>query len=443
MNYFTLDLMGNNPVYFADHFSPITVLYAPFYYLFGSWTLLIIQIIAILFGAIGTYKLALHRLPNFKYSYLLLILFLGQWAIVSALAFDFHNNVVAAMFVPWFFYFYFKNCKRWTLLFFVLILFSKENMALWMAFILLGIMLKDGFRNAYTKRSVFLRFEIPLLVLSLTYFYVIVSIVMPALSHGEALNQIGRFGHLGSSVGEIIQTLVLHPWDTLKMFFESTNTDPISVGIKEELHTVVLLSGGIALVLRPAYLIMLIPIYAQKLLSDNMAMWGINGQYSIEFTPIIALAFIDLLTKVDRNNIKLTVLLLSCFLALQVNYNTLQERRSFWYDPVVHDLTAESHYDSGGLDVRFLHERLKEIPDKIPLSVSACFAPHLANREKLYHFPVIHDAEMIVLLKDKRSLYPLNRETFDRETDSLIKTGKYEIQLDQKDLLILKKNNSR
>jgi uncharacterized membrane protein len=443
INYFTLDIVGNAPLYFADHFSPMTILYVPFYYIFGSWTLLIIQIIAILFGSIGIYKLAVYRLPNFKYHYLILILFLGQWALVSALAFDFHNNVVAAMFVPWFFYFYFKKRKTITFLFFLLILISKENMSLWMTFILLGIILKDGIKISKQKFREFLHFEIPLLIISLIYFYVVVSIILPALSDGDAVNQIDRFKPLGSSIGEIFWTIISHPWNTFKMFFESTLKDPISFGIKKELHTSVLLSGGIALLLRPAYLLMLLPIYAQKMLSDNMALWGINGQYSIEFTPIILLAFIDLLTKVNSNKIKLTLLLFSCLLSVLNNYTTLKERRSFWYDPVTHDFTLRSHYESGGLDVKFLHAQIKQIPDEIPLSVSSCFAPHLANRDKLYHFPCVHNATMIVLLKDKRSLYPLDREKFDLETNRLIKSGLYRIRINQKDLLILEKSTVR
>jgi uncharacterized membrane protein len=442
MNYFTLDLTGNDPIYFADHFSPVTLLYAPFYYLFGSWTLLIIQILSILSGAIGTYLLALFRLPNFKHSYLFLILFLSQWAIVSALAFDFHNNVVASMFVPWFFYFYAKNCRWQTVVLFFLILICKENMSLWLTFILLGLMLKDGFKVAQSKTKNFLRYELILLIISVVYFYVVVSIVMPALSKGEAINQIDRFGHLGSSLGEIIFNVFNHPWDTLKMFFESTSTDPISYGIKMELHTVVLLSGGIAIILRPAYLIMLIPIYAQKLLSNDLAMWGINGQYSIEFTPIIACAFIDLLTTVADNHKRRFLLISSCIIAFLVNFVTLKERCSFWYDRDVHDISLLSHYASGNLDVKFIHEKLNEIPNEIPISVTSCFAPHLTNRDKLYHFPIIKDAEMIVLLKDKRSLYPLDHETFDAETTKLITSGLYRMVTNEKDLLVLKKNNS-
>ena len=52
-NLFTIDIAGEEVNYFGDHFSPIMFLYIPFYYLFGSYTLLLIQIVAIAFGGYG------------------------------------------------------------------------------------------------------------------------------------------------------------------------------------------------------------------------------------------------------------------------------------------------------------------------------------------------------------------------------------------------------
>ena len=53
---FTLDAQGKTMPFLATHFSPITILYTPFFFIFGSYTLLIIQIIAVLLGGLGIYK---------------------------------------------------------------------------------------------------------------------------------------------------------------------------------------------------------------------------------------------------------------------------------------------------------------------------------------------------------------------------------------------------
>jgi uncharacterized membrane protein len=414
-------------------------LYVPFYYLFGSWTLLIIQIAAILFGAWGTYKVAQHKLQFTSKPVFILVIFLAQWAIVSALSFDFHNNVVAAMFVPWLYFYYLKREKGKVLLFFVLMLMCKENIALWLVFILFGLMLENGIKQFLKHFKAFLKFEIPLLIFAAIYFYIIVGKVMPALGEGHAVNQIARFGHLGGSIGEIIKFVFTHPIDTIKMFFESTMDDPISFGIKKELHLVILFSGGIALFLRPAYFVMLIPIYAQKLLAADFGFWGISGQYSIEYTPIIALAFIDLIKALRNWKYKTVFIYASVILVIGTNLFTLRSRTTPWYDRTTSDFTSKIHYSSDGLNVSYIHKELAKIPSNIPISAMSCLAPHLANRDKIYHFPVIKDAELIIVLKQKRSFYPLNKEDFEKKINELIESKEYKIVKNEHLLLILKK----
>lgn len=443
MNYFTLDLSGNSPNYFADHFSPITLLYVPFYYIFGSWTLLIIQIVSILFGAWGCYLILKLKIPHFKYAKIILIFFLFQWGIISALAFDFHNNVVAAMLVPWMIYYYLKD-ERWKVLVFLgLILITKENVALWMSFVFLGLILSKGFKELKNNYKNYLKWEVPLLLICFLYFYLVVSVVMPYLSQGQAVNQIARFGQLGDSVGEIIISMLKHPIDTIKMFFASNSKDPVSFGIKMELHRVVLISGGFALFLRPAYLVMLIPIYLQKLLSDNMAMWGINGQYSIEFTPIITLAMIDLLSRMNEDKWRKILLYFSTFFVIAISFITLRERKSFWYDYTVHDFTRKAHYTSGDLDLKFVYQEINKIPDKVPISVTSCLAPHLFKRDKLYHFPIIKDAEYVVLIKTLRSTYPIPSEDLEKHIDQLKQNDGFKVVVDKNDLLILKRPSNK
>src|SRR5574343_606568 len=152
------------------------------------------------------------------------------------------------------------------------------------------------------------------------------------------------------------------------MFFESTMDDPISFGIKKELHLVILFSGGIALFLRPAYFIMLIPIYAQKLLAADSGVWGISGQYSIEYTPIIALAFIDLLKFLRNWKFKSAFIYLSVILVIGTNLVTLRTRKTPWYDRTTSDFTSKIHYSSDGLNVSYLNKedldkKIKELID--------------------------------------------------------------------------------
>jgi uncharacterized membrane protein len=369
----------------------------------------------------------------------ILVFFLSQWAIFSALSFDFHNNVIAAMLVPWLYLYFLKQQKLKFLLVIILLLLTKENTALWLIFILTGFMLEKGFAQFKNNFKNFLSWEIPILLFAIFYFIFIVSYVMPMLSNGDALNQISRYDHLGNSVSEIAYTLLVNPWETLNLLVESNSNDPISFGIKMELHTIILLSGGIALLLRPAYLLMLIPIFAQKLFSSNMDLWGINGQYSIEFTPILTLAFIDLV-RVLKNwkHLKLFIAI-SVMLIVLSTLRTLRVRKSANYDRTNSDFTSIIHYKSGGLDIPFIQQELKKIPKDIPISVSSCFAPHLADRKKIYLFPVVKDARFIVLIHDNSRSYPVSEENLMQQVDALILSGEYQKLTDENKIIILKK----
>ncbi len=51
---------------------------------------------------------------------------------------------------------------------------------------------------------------------------------------------------------------------------------------------------------KPNYLIMLIPIYFQKLFHDNYIMWSIDAQYSIEFAPILTIGVFSVISKYKK-----------------------------------------------------------------------------------------------------------------------------------------------
>ena len=87
----------------GDHFTLVQLLWAPLYWLFGSYTLLLVQIGLILLGGLGAYRLHLQRSQDTQPAAALglMVLFLSARGIYSAVAFDYHDNVVAAMLLPW------------------------------------------------------------------------------------------------------------------------------------------------------------------------------------------------------------------------------------------------------------------------------------------------------------------------------------------------------
>jgi uncharacterized membrane protein len=434
INYFTLSYDGSSVNYFGDHFSPITILYAPFYYLFGSYTLLIIQIFAILFGAVGLFRYARYKLPHINdYKLLIVIQFLSIWGIYSALSFDFHNNVIGAMMVPWLFLYYDKQKNIKFLLFFVLILATKENMSLWLFFIVLGIIIKE--RNFNFRKL--LKFEIPILIFTIVYFVVVVGLLMPWFREGNGFDQLSRYELLGNNLSEIIATLFTRPGYVLSLLYENTTGNPTYDGIKAELHMMVIVSGGFLFILRPYYIIMLIPIYAQKMFSNQFGTWGINVQYSIEFAPIISLCVIDFFSSIKKSKYIILGLVLICASTIFYTHKTLENRKSKWYKRQNSVFHKKEHYETP-FDVKNIYDQIFKIPKNITVSASGNLSPHLAFRDQVYLFPKIGDSEFVALLKTDKT-YPLTPERYYELIEKLKRNKKYKIWYENEELVIFKK----
>ena len=111
-----------------------------------------------------------------------------------ALSFDFHMNVVASMFVPWLYYYHFNKRYVAVIIMSLLMMFSKENMALWMPFLVLSFALL----NKRTIREM-LRFELPIVIVGFTYAFIVLGVIMPSLDHNEVNIQMVRYKNLGDN----------------------------------------------------------------------------------------------------------------------------------------------------------------------------------------------------------------------------------------------------
>lgn len=124
----------------GEHIDLLLIIFSPLTFLFGSYTLLIVQLGITIAGGIGIRKLVLMMSGRRILSLLAQIQFYFSFGIFTALSFDYHSNVCAAMLLPWFFVF--LKQKKWlkAALIFFLINMAKENMPLWMIFICSGLL---------------------------------------------------------------------------------------------------------------------------------------------------------------------------------------------------------------------------------------------------------------------------------------------------------------
>ena len=452
----------------SDHFSLYPILVSPFYWIFGTWTMLLLQYASILFGGFGIYKLILNISQKPSLSYIAVVHFFCFYGIYSALGFDYHDNVVAAMFVPWLIY-HFKNQQwKWTLFYFLLILISKENMALWLVFIGIGL----GLRALIEKNRERLIVSGMMSFAALFFFILVIKVIIPALAvpAGEFLAPGGAkiqiedgymhnsFQALGSDFGEVFKNILLHPIDTFHLMFDNHSNDPQLDGIKQESYYALLFAGGLGLFFAPEYLIMALPILGQKMFNDDAGRWGINYHYSIEFAPIVVIALYTTISKIsDRNffrirkqklreikshvptiNTQNTVAWVSLFLCLGSTIHFMDNRVSIYYKKENVKFYSKKHWNQK-FDASETHAILKRIPASAKVSAQSPLAPHLAFRDYIYHYPFIGDAEYIALFHIDPNPYPLSWKEYENKIIAMKNSDEWEIFDQNNAVLIFKR----
>lgn len=384
----------------ADHFDLYLILFSTLVLLFGTYTLLIVQIVAVVIGAIGVFRFFEIEERTRSVSLWGALFFCSFFGVFSALAFDYHSNVVAACAVPWFFYHVKKNqwWKAGLVLLFIWI--GKENMSFWMVFVCTGLMI-TYFKN--TQKRYLLGCAA---LLSLVYFFTIVKFVMPMLSVDGAYPHF-HYSSLGDNFSEAFVFLFKHPLDSIQMMFTNHIDHPYGDYVKLETHLFLLLSGLPLLIFKPQYLLMLVPIYFQKMYHDNYMMWSMGGQYSIEFAPILAIGIFSVVSDFKNKKTKLILSIVLLVLVIGITIRSMDNTVVFTNKSAVRFYQA-SHYERA-FDVGKLHDQLGMIPDNAIVSAQSPFLPHLALRDKVYLFPTVKDAEYLIFSLNESS-YPITPE---------------------------------
>lgn len=393
----------------GDHFDPILIIISPLYYIFGTYVLLVVQVAFIHIGAIGAYKIAIQQLQNKKLALIIMASFLSFYGILSALSFDVHTNVFAAMLVPWLFYFFMNSNWRNAFIFSILILMCKENMALWLIFI--GFGLAWLCYKEKQKRNMALIISL----VSIIYFVCITMVIMPYLSVNGSYAHM-HYAILGNGFGEILSNLFKHPLGAIALLFKNHLPDHKFDYYKTETHIFVLLSGGFLLFFKPQYLLMLVPIYFQKMFHNTSTIWSVGMHYNIEFAPILILCFISVLSTIKSEKKKLIFSVIYLVLCVAVTIRLCDHTTGF-VDKTRIRFYQTDHYESD-FDTKVVYSYFDKIPNDAIVSAENMFVPHLTDRKMVYQYPIVKNAQYILLSDDIHS-YPLPTDKMLNQIDSL------------------------
>ncbi len=384
----------------ADHFDIYLIIFSPLSLILGTYTLLIVQILAIIIGGVGVYKFFSSTKENSKIALFSALYFYSFFGIFGALAFDYHSNVVAATLVPWLFYSLAQRKILVSSLFIILIIIAKENMSLWLTFILFGLLFeyrKDLYMNIFLLIAAFF---------SLFSFVLITAFIMPAISTSGTYPHF-HYSYLGENIYQAVIHLILHPIESIKVLFTNHNNSPHGDLVKIETHVILLTSGFILLLKKPQYILMLIPIYFQKFFHDNDSMWGIGEQYNIEFAPIFAIGIFKVISEINVKKNQLITSFIVLLFAIASTIRTLDSTVIFT-DKIRSRFYKKAHYQKQ-YDLKSVYQHLSKIPDDATISSQSPFLPHLSLRDNIYQFPIIKNAEYIVYSRHENS-YPLSKK---------------------------------
>ncbi len=374
----------------SDHFDLYLVLFAPFTYIFGQYTLLIIQIIFVLFGAIGVYKLTQLYSQSTLLSLiapLLLMLSFGVW---SALGSDYHSNVPSAMLLPWLLYFIKREKLGIASLMVVAIIIAKETQALWVFFVLLAL-LWDYRKDIHTRRWLLWN-----MLGTVAYAFVIMFIIMPALHQGTSPG-FWRYSWMGANFKEMSLWMITHPIQVIQNLFIDFMPDSDRAILKKEFYICALFSGLLFALLKPNYLLMIIPpLFLKMFAQAPEAFWGINCHYNIEISVVLSIASMVVLSKIPTieekfkiQNLRMNIIM--PILALIMTTGTLhytidKPHTNIWRANV--NLFDANHYHQTDFNPQVARHMLQQIPDDASVCATTMFTPHLATRPKCHIFPI-------------------------------------------------------
>lgn len=412
----------NNFKRMAIHNDIILALLSPFYHIYsGPETLLVIQVIIVALGALPIYLLSKLLLKSKFLGVILAFVYLLYSPLQRANLFDFHAVLLAITFLLFMFYFFIVK-KYWlSLIFFVLSIFSKEQIPL-VTGIFAFLMAIFAYKDQDRKK---LFFSSTIFIISLFWFVASIWIIAPYFRQGQHF-ALFRYNNLGNNPTEIIKNFLTKPGIYINLIF---NTD--------SLKYLFLLLSPIAFfsIFSPIYLLMASPEFIINFLSSHWQMRGIDNHYTAVIIPFVFISAIFGIKEILKRKIldsKKIIILITIFSLIMSYYKGLL--------PYSKDsqlnlfLTRRPEINS----VRIWENELKD--ENISVSVSESLGSHFSQRKKIYRFSGTYKyADYVLILRSDIYNDWLDKKQSIKDYEKLKSDKGYSIIYEDNDFEIYKK----
>lgn len=410
------------------HVEPILVPIALLYRLYpGPQLLFVLQTVVVALGALPVFALARYKLNSEGLALIFALSYLMFPAIQAATLLDFHTVTLAPAFLLAAFYYLETRRPQWFALCAILATACKEDMTL--------LVMMIGFYAFFINRQR----RLGLLTVGLTGLWMVLAVfVIPPVFAGTENIHWGRYDYLGDSPTQIVLNMFLHP----RLFLDHLQ----AVNALDYLGQLLAPTAFIAL-LNPLTLLLALPSLGINLLSNFPPMQRVNSLiYAAPIVPAIIISSIygaanlrrmgawahrrmsELASRrvgeaTNEQNDNAAASLPALHSSLSALLGGLILIATFSYHLSYGYLPGGGQF-RGWEAVTDHHRRAAQIFDRIPpeaaLSAQDRLNPHVSQRETLYIFDRVDDADYIVLdvTEDSWPLHPVElRQRVDQFLD--------------------------
>jgi len=369
---------------FADHFTPIIYVFSPLLYVWNdpSRLLLIIQALFITLGAIPVYLLTFKKSGSRTASIGIACVYLFLPTLQFINLADFHPVVLAIpiLLSAW----YAWECRKYLLMYVFVFLAMMCQEEIW---ILIGSM---GLFLALFARE--RKHGIILTILGWGGFIALALWFFPLFRGGEEYFYLHRYAYLGSSSGEILRNLILHPTLWLGKLFSSRVMMFIIL---------MLLPVAFLPLWRPKYLLMLLPTLLYSALSNEPLQTSIFVQYAAPYVPFLMVSsvygVISFTSRYEKsqNHPILKANLKEILQSASITVFIIALACNIFFSPFPHGYAYQETQLTKEFDYGAVKETIKLIPVNAKVAAGSKFAVHLIRKE-LRLFPDIGGADVVI-----------------------------------------------
>jgi uncharacterized membrane protein len=382
----------------GDHFHPLVAILAPLYWIWDNpVVLLVAQAVLVALAIPIVYRFARRRASH-RSALVIAGAYALAWPVQSMVDYDFHEVAFAAPLLAWAIDALDRRATRQLVFACVLLLFVREDMGMLVALFGAIVWVRERQRAATWWRTLGASaLHPPVLVVvfvvgGIVAFVLSTVVVIPTMSPTGHYHY-WQFGGIGANLHEALRTIITRPWHVVHVFFTPS----------VKATTFVALIGALLWYpLRSPYVVLSLPLLAERFLNDRPQLWHMNYHYSLLPWLVLVLAFVDGAGKAGmfdpERSTRARKAALAWFVALTAVLGLV--RATVWPYSPVRRLAA---WDQASVTARSGADAV--IPDDACVAASSWLIPHLTPRDyvTLPDLP-LRDADFIALDRARPSI---------------------------------------